>query len=616
MTSLASDFDPVALLAERFTRAISAAFPELAQRDIDPLLGPARQAQFGDFQSNAAMPLGKRLGVKPREAAQKIVDHLDVADLCEPLTEQSIAGPGFINVFLKKDTLAELVGRLDAPELGLPPVDGPETVVVDLCGVNLAKQMHVGHLRSTVIGDAIARTLERLGHHVLRQNHVGDWGLPIAMVTAKLGQEAEAGAIDPEKLSLADLNRLYRAAQQECAPDHKGLERVRQHDLGPKAEAELEEQVAGATEALVHAKKTLVKLQAHDAGVVAVWQKIYDITMSTVLATCERLHTRITAEHSAGESSYAELLGPVVEDLVTRGVAEESDGALVVRVEGVKEPCLIRKRDGGYLYATTDVAAIRKRVQELGADRAVYVVDARQSLHFTQAFGAAKKAGYASKPDGTRATLEHAGFGTVLGEDNRPLRTRSGENVKLSDLLDEAVDRAKAAMADRGQDGADADAAERIGIAAIKYADLQTERVRDYVFSFDRMVSFEGNTGPYLLYAVVRLRSILRKAQAEGIAFDGAAPIAIAEPDEKALALTLLRYPGVVRAVEESLEPSKLCQYAYDLATAFSGFFDRCPVLKADSAEIRASRLRLCDLTRRVLEDALEVLGLPTVERM
>ena len=611
--------DPARALAERFRAAITRAFPELDQAGTDPMLGPARQPRFGDFQSNAAMPLAKRLGGTPREVAQRIVDHLDVTGLAEPVTSESIAGPGFINVTLAKPALASMLARLDTPHLGLPPVPDPDTVVVDLCGVNLAKQMHVGHLRSTVIGDAIARTLERLGHDVIRQNHVGDWGLPIAMVTARLRREADAGRLDPARLTLADLNKLYRAAQRECDPDTRGLERVRRHDLGPKAEAELEEQVAGATEALDAAKATLVKLQSGDPDTLADWRTIYDITMAEVLATCARLHTRITEEHSAGESSYAESLRPTVEDLERRGVAEHSDGALVVRVEGVKEPCLVRKRDGGYLYATTDIAAIRRRVQDLGADRVIYVVDARQALHFRQVFGAASRAGYTHRDGDGQAVLEHAGFGTVLGEDNKPLKTRSGENVKLTDLLDEAVRRARAAIDQRDPDLPPVDRAmiaERVGVAAIKYADLQTERARDYVFSFDRMVSFEGNTGPYLLYAVTRLHSVIRRAAEAGVHPKPDAPISIDEPDEKTLALALLRYPRAVRAVADSLEPGRLCQFAYDLAVAFSGFYDRCPVLRAPDDAVRDSRLRLCELTRRVLDDALGVLGLPTVDRM
>ncbi len=612
--------DPEALIADAITVAIERAF---GIENADPIVGPARNPKFGDFQSNAAMPLGKRLGKNPREVAAAIVEHADLGGIAEPLTAESIAGPGFINITLNADALSGLLENLDTPELGLPTPASPETVVVDLCGVNLAKQMHVGHLRSNVIGDTIARSFERLGHTVVRQNHVGDWGLPIAMVTGKVKAEADAGRIALDDLDLATLNRLYKDAQLECAADRRGLAAVRKFDLGPKAEAELEEQVASAEEALAAAKQTLVKLQSHDPEIEAVWRSIERTTMEVCLAVCARLHTRVTDGDSAGESSYATELAGVVADLVDRGVAEESDGALVVRVEGIKEPCLIRKGDGGFLYATTDLAAIRRRVQTLGGDRLVYCVDARQGLHFRQVFGAAHKAGYTTRPDGSTATLEHAAFGTVLGEDGKPLKTRSGENIKLDALLDEAVERAEAAIRERagenaGEAGDVRTAAEAIGIAAIKYADLQTERSKDYVFSFDRMVSFEGNTGPYLLYARARINSMFEKAASRGIDLSASesAPLRLEAEEEKTLALLLLRTPRVVRGVADSLEPHRLCAHLYDLAVAFSKFYDRCPVVGADDEATRLSRLRLAGLTRRVLTDGLETLGLPLVDRM
>lgn len=612
--------DPADAVADAFRRAISDAF---GLDNADPLVGPARNApngkKFGDFQSNAAMPLGKRLGKKPREVAAAIVEKLDLGDLAEPVTEASIAGPGFINVTLRPAALGDLLARLDTPELGVEAPAQPITAVVDLCGVNLAKQMHVGHLRSNSIGDAIARVLERAGHNVVRQNHVGDWGLPIAMVTGKLKAEHDAGRLDLDQLDLDTLNRIYRDAQLECKADKRGLAAVRRFDMGPKAEAELEEQVASAEDALADAKETLVKLQNHDPETEAVWRRIERTTMAVCLDVCQRLHTKVTEADSAGESSYRTELAGIVEDLESRGIAEESDGALVVRVEGIGEPCLIRKRDGGFLYATTDIAAIRRRVQKLGAARVVYCVDARQSLHFRQVFGASIKAGYATLPDGSTASLEHAAFGSVLGEDNKPLKTRSGENVKLDDLLAEAVDRARDAITARG-DGSDvenADAtAEAVGIAAIKYADLQTERSKDYVFSFDRMVSFEGNTGPYLLYARARINRIIEKAAEKGIEPDGSAPIVIAEEAEKSLALALLGYPRTIAGFAEGLEPHRLCAYLYDLAVAFSRFYDACHVLNAEDESIRASRLRLVALTRRVLTDGMETLGLPMVDRM
>ena len=639
----ADAFDPVAILAERFRAAIAAAFPDLGP-DVDPLISASRNPQFGDFQSNAAMGLGKQFGKPPREIAKAIVGRLEVADIAEGVSEASIAGPGFINIRLRGDALAALLGKMEAGELGLGKGEGggvlgetPGTVVVDLCGVNLAKQMHVGHLRSIIIGDAIARTMDRLGYHVIRQNHVGDWGLPIAMVTRKLREEAAAGRVDLDRLTLDVLEKLYRRAQAECDADERGLAAARRWGH-PKAIAELEEQVGGANEELAGAKATLVKLQTGDAETVAVWKRIADVTMTECLATCARLHADIDAADSAGESSYAAELQPLVEDLALRGVAEESDGALVVRVEGIEEPCLIRKSErggGGYLYATTDLAAIRRRVRSMGAERVIYCVDARQGLHFRQVFGAAAKAGYDRIPavlgdltikpadyDRPQAKLEHAAFGTVLGEDGRPFKTRSGENVKLSDLIDEAIDRAGKAIAENPDFSADERAriAEVIGIAAVKYADLSSDRARDYVFSFERMLAFEGNTGPYLLYALVRIRSIFRKAEAmlgtEAVRTTAAAPFALGSAEEKALALAILRYPGAVRSVAQTLEPHRLCQYLYDLAGAYSVFFTNCPVLKAPDDATRASRLHLCAMTERVLADGLTLLGIQLLDRM
>ena len=605
-----------------------AAFADALPIGADPLIAASRNPEFGDFQSNAAMPLANALGVKPRDIAQSIADRLDIADIAEPPT---IAGPGFINIRLRPDALARLLAALDEPNLGVTPPTPPPTVVVDLCGVNLAKQMHVGHLRSTVVGDALARLFERLGCRVVRQNHFGDWGLPIAMVTAYVRRLDDAGAVRLDDLTLDDLDRFYKKAQAECDADTRGLAAVRRFDLGPKAAAELEEQVAGAEQRLAEAKRALIALQSGDAAVRAVWRRIADITLSECLATFARLHATVLAEHTAGESTYRDELAGVVEDLLARGVAHESQGAVVVHLDdaGIAEPLLIRKSDGGFLYATTDLAGVRRRVHKLGADRVVYAVDARQSLHFRQVFAAATKAGYATKPDGSLARLEHAAFGTVLGEDHRPFKTRTGENVKLSDLLDEAVRRAASAVAEKNPDLSDTERArisEAVGVGAVKYADLSSDRIKDYVFSFDRMLAFEGDTGPYLQYALVRVRSILRNAHerfavAPGslLTSSGAAsppPIVIAEPAEKALALELLRYPGAVTGAAEALEPHRLCGYLFTLASSFSAFFQTCPVLQAPTDQSRASRLRLAALTGAVLESGMQTLGVTTLERM
>lgn len=622
------------MLAERFAQAIRAAFPEL-DGPIDPMISPSRQESLGDFQCNAAMPLAKRLGKPPREIAAAIVAAVRLDDLAEPLSPVSIAGPGFINVRLQPEALAGLLASLDSPDLGVVPAEPRQTIVVDLCGVNLAKEMHVGHLRATVIGDAIARAFERLGHVVIRQNHVGDWGLPIAMVAQAMARESAAGRLDLSAITLDRLTRLYRRAQMECAADRAGLAAARRFGMGPKALAELEEQVAGADEAMTRAKIMLLKMQAHDPEALAVWKRIYDVTMAACLHTCERLGAKITDADSAGESSYADELAPMIEDLVRWGIAEESDGALVMRLDefGIDVPVMIRKRDGGYLYATTDIAAVRRRVRKFGADRVIYAVGAPQILHLKQVFAAAIKAGYASKPGASApSSLEHAAFGSILGDDGRPFRTRSGENVKLADLLDEAVARARTIVAEKSKELDErerAGIAEAVAIAAIKYADLSSDRIKDYVFSFDRMLAFEGNTGPYLLYAYVRVKSIFRKAQERGLLGSGhgrAADIGehdgvrdaefhIAEPAEKALSLTLLRYPATLASVAATLEPHRLCALMYDVAVAYAVFFDQCPVLKAEEP-LRSSRLRLCALSARVLEDGLGVLGIPIVERM
>lgn len=613
-----SQLDPVAILDERFKAAIARAFPEVAGK-ADPLIAPSKKAAMGDFQCNAAMALGKMVKRNPREVAGAIVEAVDLGDIAEPLDEGSIAGPGFINISLRGEALAGLLGELAGGDLGLPPVGSPLKVVVDLCGVNLAKQMHVGHIRAIVIGDAVARTLERLGHTVVRQNHVGDWGLPIAMVVDYLHHESEAGRVDLDAVTLDDLDGIYKAMKARTGAGRTGLRLAEKWDLGPKAIAELEAEVADADDAMAQAKATLIALQGGEDWAVSLWQRISDITMGACMDACRRLHTRIELGDSAGESSYRDELAPMVDDMIERGVAEEDGGALVVRGEGKDPPALVRKGDGGFLYATTDVAAIRRRVQDIGASRVIYCVDVRQAMHFRQVFAAARKAGYATTPEGVEASLEHAAFGTILGTDGRPFKTRSGESVKLQDLLNEAHDRALAA-AERSEHVSESErgaTAETVAMAALKFADLSTDRVRDYVFDFDRILAFEGDTGPYLLNALVRIKSMFRNAQERGVgdAWKDAA-IRVEHEGEKQLAMALLRYPSVVRAVGEHLEPHRLCQHLLEIANKFSGFYQACPVLKADDQATRDSRLRLCELTARVLEDGMGVLGLPTLERM
>ncbi len=611
--------------------AVRAAAGDASFDDSTALLTPSRNPKFGDFQCNAPMPLGKAQGKPPRDIATVISDRLASDAAFTAIAEPpEIAGPGFINIRLRAPALGAALETLERTNLGItPPAPAEtETVVVDLCGVNLAKQMHVGHLRATVIGDCLARLWERLGHKVIRQNHFGDWGLPIAMVTQAVKDRVDRGELDLDRLDLDHLEALYRAAQRDCDADDKGLAAVHKYGLGPKAHAELEAQVSGAREAEARAKAALVALQRHDPAYYKIWQAQARITLRAVFHECARLHANVTDAATAGESTYSEELGPLVEDVLMRGVAEVSDGAAVIRLDefGIKEPLIIRKRDGGFLYGTTDIAGIRRRVQKLGGTRLLYAVDARQSLHFKQAFAGARKAGFTKTRRGEDATIIHAAFGTVLGEDGTPFKTRSGENVRLADLIDEAIERADKAVREKNPD-LPADerrrVAQAIGVSAIKYADLSSDRIKDYVFSFDRMLAFEGNTGPYLLYALVRIRSIFRKAiETLGVSEAAlekeiaAAPFDLAEPQEKTLALALLRFPRAIRGAAETCEPHRLCGYLFELATAFSAFFTECPVIQAPTPAKRASRLRLCRLTGRVLEDGLTALGLVPLERM
>lgn len=628
--------DPLVILNESLLRAMRTAAGGSLPNGASVMLAPSKNPQFGDFQCNAAMALGKSVGKPPRDIAGAMVEALNSDAAFASIAEApEIAGPGFINIRLKAPALGAALSFMDTPALGIEPPPKIETVVADLCGVNLAKEMHVGHLRATVIGDTLARLHERLGHNVIRQNHFGDWGLPIAMVTDRIKHLAEAGKIDLNALSLAELEKHYKAAQRDAESDEKGLAAAKRFGLGPKAIAELEAQVSGANEARAAAKAALVALQRHDPAYVAVWKKISDVTLGACFENCRRLGVNVIDNPgtnppipvTAGESTYAEELAPLVDDLAKRGVAVEDAGALIIKLDdvGISTPLLVRKSDGGFLYATTDLAGIRRRVQKFGASKVVYAIDARQSLQLKQVFAGSHKAGYDRLPDGSSATLIHAAFGTVLGDDGRPFKTRSGENVKLTDLLDEAVARAEKAVAEKNPElpvGERRMVAEAVGIGAIKYMDLSSDRIKDYVFSFDRMLAFEGNTGPYLQYALVRVRSIFRKAKEqfgidESLFSSRQAPaFAIAAPEEKRIALELLKYPGVIRASAEACEPHRLCTYLYDLAGAFSSFFAACPVLQAPDEATRLARLRLCALTGRVLADGLNCLGITALERM
>lgn len=573
--------DPQKQLTHRFSAAIAASFgDELAE--VDPLIKPSQNPQFGDYQANVAMSLGKRLGQKPRDVAAAIVAKLEVGDLCE---EPEIAGPGFINLRLSGGYLAGLMREMLADAaLGVEPAETRQRVVVDYSGPNVAKEMHVGHIRSTVIGDALVRVLEARGHTVVKRNHLGDWGTQFGMLIEHM---ADTGADGGERFEVADLNTLYREAKQKFDEDTDFADRARQR---------------------------VVALQRHEEQTLKLWRALVAESQRHFNAVYARLGVALTDDDVMGESAYNALLPDVVAELEQAGIVTESEGAAVAFVEGFESPMIVRKRDGGYGYDATDLAAVRQRVRDEAADRLVYVTDARQKQHFAMVFDVAQRAGWLSG-----ATAEHVPFGTILGEDGKPFKTRSGETVRLADLLDEAERRAAAIVAEKNpslDEAARREVARMVGIGAIKYADLSNDRTRDYVFSWPRMLAMDGNTGPYLQYAHARIRSIFRKAKLDGAPAGASGAIAIDSPHERALALTLARLSPTLGSVSEKLEPHHLCGWLYELATAFSGFYENCPVLKTDDEQVRAGRLALCELSASALKRGLELLGIEAPERM
>jgi arginyl-tRNA synthetase len=508
-----------------------------------------------------------------------------------------VAGPGFLNITLEDAWLASLIGSgpgdVAEEAAAAAGVGGAETVVVDYSSPNAAKEMHVGHLRSTVIGDALVRVLEFLGHRVVRQNHLGDWGTQFGMLVEHL---LERG-FDPQ-VGIADLNALYQEAKQRFDAEPEFAERARER---------------------------VVLLQGGDGPTLAVWHQLVEESERHYEEVYTQLGVKLERGDVRGESFYNPLLEETVAELEREGLTVVDDGALCVFPpgfvgrDGTPFPLMVRKRDGGFGYDATDLAAIRFRVRELGGDRLVYVVDARQSRHFSMLFAAAEMAGWLA-PTGAppgRPRAEHVAFGMVLGPDNRPFRTREGGTVRLKDLLDEAVQRAAAVVADKAPELSPEEAAavaRAVGMGALKYADLSNDRVKDYVFSWDRMLSFDGNTAPYLQYAHARICSIFRRA---GVGVDSArAAVTITAPAERALVLALLGFEPAVRSVGETLEPHRLCTYLFDLASAFTTFYEQCSVLGAESESVRESRLALCGLTARTLSVGLGLLGIETPERM
>lgn len=574
----------------KFDRALVDAFgDELA--GTDPLLASTNNPKFGDYQANLAMSLAKRLKQKPRDIAQQIVDRLEVSDICEP---PEIAGPGFINLRLKREFLEVQLQKMQGSDrLGIDPTETPQTTVVDFSSPNIAKEMHVGHLRSTIIGDAIARVLEFHGDNVLRLNHVGDWGTQFGMLITYLREAYPDALTQPDALDIGDLVAFYKKAKIRFDEDPEFQETAR---------------------------NTVVKLQSGDTETRQAWELLCDQSRREFQKIYDRLDVRL---QERGESFYNEMLPQVVEDLEKQGLVVEDQGAKCVFLEGYKnkegnpQPLIVQKSDGGYNYATTDLAALRYRIREDGAQRVIYVVDAGQGTHFDQVFQVAKRAGWI--PEGVEAT--HVPFGLVQGEDGKKLKTRSGETIRLKDLLDEAVRRARADLEKRLQEEGRQEGQEFIenvanvvGLSSVKYADLSQNRTSNYIFSYDKMLSLQGNTAPYLLYAFVRVQGISRKGD---IDFEnlGEVSMSLQEEPEFVLAKHLLSLSEILDEVASELLPNRLCQYLFELSQKFNQFYDKCPVLQAEEP-LRTSRLVLCDLSARTLKLGLSLLGIEVLERM
>ncbi|MGI5204402.1 arginine--tRNA ligase [Spirillospora sp. CA-108201] len=579
--------DPQLVLAARVQAALSAAFgPSYA--DTDPVIRPS---QFADLQANVALPLAKKLGRKPRDVAEEITTHLDTAGV---VSDVQVSGPGFINLTLSDAWIAgEAQRALEDERLAVPLADKPQKVVVEYSSPNVAKEMHVGHLRTTIVGDAIARILAFLGHEVVRDNHVGDWGTPFGMLIEHLLDLGEDAAARDDS-SVSDLTAFYQAAREKFDGDEAFADRSR---------------------------RRVVALQAGDAETLRLWNVLVEVSKRYFNSVYGRLGVTLTDDDIKGESYYNDLLAPTARELEDKGIAVISDGALCAFPpgfagrEGEPLPVIIRKSDGGYNYSTTDLATIRYRVDTEHVDRMVYVVGAPQSLHFQMVFAVARMAGWLN--DEVKA--EHAQIGNVLGTDGKILRTRAGGTVKLSELLDEAVERAGAVFDEIQHDepfddATRAEIVQAVGMGAVKYADLSVARDSEYTFDLDRMISFNGKTGPYLQYATARIRSIFRKG---GVApQDATGPITLTHPAERALALELLGFGAVLKQAGETAEPHRLASYVYAVADAYTTFYENCPVLKAPDEETKASRLALCAATLRTLVTGLGLLGVPTPERM
>ncbi|AET54129.1 arginine--tRNA ligase [Salmonella enterica subsp. enterica] len=573
-----------ALLSEKVSQAMIAAG---APADCEPQVRQSAKVQFGDYQANGMMAVAKKLGMAPRQLAEQVLTHLDLSGIASKV---EIAGPGFINIFLEPAFLSEQVQQaLTSDRLGVSQPTR-QTIVVDYSAPNVAKEMHVGHLRSTIIGDAAVRTLEFLGHHVIRANHVGDWGTQFGMLIAWLEKQQQENAGD---MALADLEGFYRDAKKHYDEDEAFAERARNY---------------------------VVKLQSGDTYFREMWRKLVDITMTQNQITYDRLNVTLTRDDVMGESLYNPMLPGIVADLKAKGLAVESEGATVVFLDEFKNKegdpmgVIIQKKDGGYLYTTTDIACAKYRYETLHADRVLYYIDSRQHQHLMQAWTIVRKAGYV--PDSV--PLEHHMFGMMLGKDGKPFKTRAGGTVKLADLLDEALERARRLVAEKNPDMS-ADELEKlanaVGIGAVKYADLSKNRTTDYIFDWDNMLAFEGNTAPYMQYAYTRVLSVFRKADIDEQAL-ASAPVIISEDREAQLAARLLQFEETLTVVAREGTPHVMCAYLYDVAGLFSGFYEHCPILSAENDAVRNSRLKLAQLTAKTLKLGLDTLGIETVERM
>ncbi|MUK49638.1 arginine--tRNA ligase [Aliivibrio fischeri] len=545
------------------------------------------KAQFGDYQANGVMGVAKRLGTNPREFAQKVLDVLDLDGIA---SKTEIAGPGFINIFLSEEFLAKQAEAALADErLGVAKEE-QQNIVADYSAPNVAKEMHVGHLRSTIIGDAVVRTLEFLGHNVTRANHIGDWGTQFGMLIANLERiQKEKGEVSME---LSDLEGFYRESKKLYDEDE---------------------------EFAVTARGYVVKLQGGDEFCAEMWKKLVDVTMVQNQRNYDRLNVSLTRDNVMGESMYNNMLAPIVADLQKQGLAVESEGAQVVFLDEYKnkdgEPMgvIVQKRDGGFLYTTTDIACAKYRYEELNADRVLYFIDSRQHQHLMQAWTIVRKAGYVPES----VSLEHHAFGMMLGKDGRPFKTRAGGTVRLADLLDEAEERATKLIEEKNKDLSaeeKAKIATTVAMAAVKYSDLSKHRTTDYIFDWDNMLAFEGNTAPYMQYAYTRVASIFSKA---GLSMDElTGEVKITDEKEKALIAKLMQFEEAVQAVASEGQPHLMCAYLFELAGQFSSFYEACPILNNEDDAVKQSRLKLAALTAKTIKQGLELLGIETLERM